>query len=239
VKRMHAHVSGNPQTLEWLTPPGLVQALGPFDLDPCAPAEGRRVWPTAALHYSLPQDGLKLPWEGRVWCNPPYGKELERWVERMAHHQNGIALIFARTETQAFNRWIWPMASAMLFLEGRIRFHRPITGEQYRDGGAPSVLVAYDRDGIRNAAAIKDAGIPGAWLDARRGLVMVPAAVWSTWRDRVLGHLRRMGSATLGQVYEAIAADPNVPAANNHVQAKVRQTLYLHAQRDGERWRAA
>ncbi len=238
MKRMHAHLAGRSIADEWLTPPELVRALGPFDLDPCAQPPERRQWRTAAEMYSLPQDGLSLPWEGRVWLNPPYGKVLEAWMERMAQHQNGVALVFARTETQAFNRWIWPLASAVLFVEGRIRFHRP-DGTQFRDGGAPSVLVAYDAPyKLRNAAALQDADIAGAWLDTRRGLVMVPQAPWATWRDRVLGHLRSMGRATLQQLYQVIAKDATVPKSNRHVEAKVRQTLYLYAKREGDLWAA-
>lgn len=54
---------------EWLTPPEILRALGEFDLDPCAPVV--RPWETAARHYTVQDDGLALPWEGRVWCNPP------------------------------------------------------------------------------------------------------------------------------------------------------------------------
>lgn len=56
---------------EWLTPPEIIKALGQFDLDPCAPVV--RPWDTAERHYSIKDNGLMLPWSGRVWCNPPYG----------------------------------------------------------------------------------------------------------------------------------------------------------------------
>lgn len=54
---------------EWLTPPSIVEKLGPFDLDPCTPVN--RPWNTAREHYS--SEGLYRPWKGRVWLNPPYG----------------------------------------------------------------------------------------------------------------------------------------------------------------------
>lgn len=49
----------------WLTPRHIIEALGPFDLDPCA-APSPRPWPTAAVHYDITQgeDGLMLPWGG-------------------------------------------------------------------------------------------------------------------------------------------------------------------------------
>ena len=79
---------------EWLTPPEIIHALGCFDLDPCAPVV--RPWPTATRHYTIEDNGLVQPWDGRIWCNPPYGTETGRWLARMAEHGNGIALIFAR-----------------------------------------------------------------------------------------------------------------------------------------------
>ena len=50
----------------WLTPPEIIKALGPFDLDPCA-APGQP-WTTAEHQYAPPQDGLELPWFGRAIC---------------------------------------------------------------------------------------------------------------------------------------------------------------------------
>jgi hypothetical protein len=240
VRGMGGHHSARAGTDEWLTPPELVQAIGPFDLDPCSPTPERRPWPTATVHYSEREDGLVLPWFGRVFLNPPYGSALERWMERMALHGDGVALIFARTDTAAFQRWVWPVASALLFIEGRLFFHHAITGCRADDNaGAPSVLVAYDQAGVRNLDALRDSGLSGAWLDCRRGLVMVPSAAWSTWRERVLGHLRQLGRATLNDLYAAVGQDPSVPATNHHVRAKVRQMLYRFARRDGEHWMAA
>lgn len=54
---------------EWLTPPHILEALGRFDLDPCAPIN--RPWPTADKHYTVNDKGLTQRWEGRVFCNPP------------------------------------------------------------------------------------------------------------------------------------------------------------------------
>jgi hypothetical protein len=91
------------------------------------------------------ENGLLKLWNGFVWCNPPYGRSLGVWLDRMALHNNGIALVFARTDTQAFHRHVWPFASLVLFLEGRLTFHRP-SGEPAPEGhnsGGPSCLIAY------------------------------------------------------------------------------------------------
>lgn len=133
---MTGHQSTRMGKDEWLTPPEVITALGEFDLDPCSPGE-RRPWDTAKRHYGLPQDGLLLPWEGRVWCNPPYGAEAVKWLKKLADHGNGVALIFARTETKAFFEQVWDRADALLFLRGRLTFHH-VTGEagSFNGGGA-------------------------------------------------------------------------------------------------------
>lgn len=144
---------------EWLTPPHLLAALGAFDLDPCAPIE--RPWPMANEHYTVLDNGLSKPWHGRVWCNPPYGLEAARWLERLAEHGNGTALIFARTETEMFFDWVWQRATAVLFLYGRLHFHHVDGKRAKANAGAPSVLVAY---GDANARAIHTSLIPGQFV---------------------------------------------------------------------------
>jgi len=140
---------------DWLTPPEIVRALGPFDLDPCSPLP--RPWDTAQRHYTIADNGLLKPWGGRVWMNPPYGNETERWMRRLANHGNGIALIFARTETKSFFPWVWDYATALFWIKGRVNF---FTKEGKRGGtaGAPSVLVAY---GQYNAERLKKCGFEG------------------------------------------------------------------------------
>jgi hypothetical protein len=79
---------------EWLTPPYIIKALGPFDLDPCAPI--KRPWPTARVHYTILDDGLSKHWFGRVWCNPPYGRQTFQWLGKLAAHGDGIAYLHAQ-----------------------------------------------------------------------------------------------------------------------------------------------
>ena len=128
---------------EWLTPPEIIQALGPFDLDPCAPVT--RPWQTAATHYTKRDDGLSRPWYGRVWLNPPYGNQTFQWLEKLSHHLSGLALIFARTETRGFHEQVWQKASSVFFFRGRLRFHY-VDGSRGGTANAPSVLVAYSRE---------------------------------------------------------------------------------------------
>jgi hypothetical protein len=140
----------------WLTPPHVLAALGPFDLDPCA-APSPRPWPTAARMIELPEDGFAAKWSGRVWLNPPYGSEMSRWLAKLAEHGNGIALVFARTETGMFHDHVWKRADGVLFLRGRLAFCDP-KGKPAGNAGAPSCLIAYGAD---NAAALRTCGLDG------------------------------------------------------------------------------
>lgn len=143
---------------DWLTPPHIIHSLGSFDTDPCSPIG--RPWDTAALHYTAQDNGLLKPWNGRVWMNPPYGDQTENWMRRMAEHGNGIALIFARTETKTFHPWVWKHADGLLWLKGRLRFFTK-EGKEGGTAGAPSVLISY---GSENSAALKDSGLNGHFM---------------------------------------------------------------------------
>jgi len=141
---------------EWLTPPEIVQALGPFDLDPCAPIN--RPWPTAARHFTAEDNGLIKPWEGRVWLNPPYGQETIKWMRRMREHRNCIALICARTDTRTWHECVWGVADAILWLRGRLTFFNVDGTRPKNTLGAPSVLIAYGRE---NAGRLHLCGLQG------------------------------------------------------------------------------
>lgn len=141
---------------EWLTPPELIKSLGEFDLDPCAPIN--RPWEMAKRHFTIMDNGLSQPWEGRVWLNPPYGRETFKWIERLSEHPDGgIALIFARTDTKGFHREIWNKAHGVFFLEGRINFYK-VDGTKSDRANAPSCLVAYNE---KDCNAMADSGLAG------------------------------------------------------------------------------
>jgi len=140
----------NAATHVWLTPPEIKDPLGPFDLDPCAAPEPRP-WPTARYHITLPDNGLDAVWFGRVWLNPPYGAHASAWIEKLAAHNNGIALLFARTETRMFRDHVWSKAAGLLFLDGRPHFHHPDGTRAKGNSGGPLVLIAY---GAANAVEL-------------------------------------------------------------------------------------
>ena len=112
---------------EWSTPQWLVDAMatefGPFDLDPAATVSNAR----APAHFTREDDGLSQPWHGRVWLNPPYGRQLTRWLAKaQAEAAAGraeivVCLVPVRTGT----RW-WAEAvrdaALVLFWPARIKF---------------------------------------------------------------------------------------------------------------------
>lgn len=154
------HQSASAQTTTWLTPPHIIEALGgagSFDLDPC----GHPGWVTARRAICLPEDGFVADWSGRVWLNPPYGRETFDWLDRLADHGRGTALTFARTETSGFFRSVWSRASALLFLEGRLHFHRSDGSRAEANAGGPSVLIAY---GDEDAEVLRRCGLAGAFV---------------------------------------------------------------------------
>ena len=157
---MNVLFEGNTKTGkdEWLTPPPIINALGNFDLDPCSPVI--RPWNTAKNHFTINDNGLLQTWVGRVWCNPPYD-DLENWLRKCANYKNCIALTFARTDTKVFHKYVFPHAHALFFLQGRLSFYH-VNGEKGGTAGAPSVLIAYDK---QNANILKNCFLQGKYVE--------------------------------------------------------------------------
>ena len=164
-KGMSGHHSAKAKTHTWLTPPHIIEALGPFDLDPCTPPE--MPWKTADRRFTKTDDGLSQDWgEDFVWMNPPYGREAGKWLKKLSGHDNGIALIFARTETQDWFNYVWPYASAILFMKGRIHFHDAEGNRADANSGAPSALIGYGLEANdRLYCAADSLKIQGAFID--------------------------------------------------------------------------
>lgn len=150
-------------TDEWYTPKEIIDALGEFDLDPCAPM--RPLWRTARVMYNKEQDGLKQKWEGRVWLNPPYSRPtIEHFITRMVEHNNGIALLFNRLDNKMFQDVVFPKAKGILFMKGRIKFHRE-DGTIGESPGCGSILVAF---GEENAETLRSSNIEGRYIQVNQ-----------------------------------------------------------------------
>lgn len=138
--KMDVHYSS--ETPEWYTPPDIidrvVDVLGAIDLDPCSNSHDTPNVP-AAHHFTQADDGLAQWWQGRVYMNPPYGRALADWINKLhreyrtGHVTEAIALVPSRTDTQWFRQLRdYPRC----FVWGRLRFSGMETGAPF-----PSMAV--------------------------------------------------------------------------------------------------
>ena len=131
----------------WLTPEWLLQRVrhafgGTIDLDPCTIPSN----PCAARQFiTAPDDGLMLPWNGTVWCNPPFSAAaLAKWVDKAyfeaGRHCRVLLLLPSRPETSYGQRAL-RTADAVVFLSERVAFEG-----MTRDTAVPCTLFAYGVD---------------------------------------------------------------------------------------------
>jgi phage N-6-adenine-methyltransferase len=131
---MNKEVMFSSRTDLWETPQGLFDELDAefhFDLDVCASPENAK----CERYYTTEQDGLSQDWNGVCWCNPPYGREIGKWVKKALMSSFGgatvVMLIPARTDTKWFHDYILHRAEVR-YLRGRLKF-----------GGAKTVLHSH------------------------------------------------------------------------------------------------
>ncbi len=124
---------------DWETPVEVFQELDRefgFELDVCATASNAK----CSAFFSPEIDGLRQPWRGRCWMNPPYGRDIGLWMEKAYHSSlqgaTVVCLIPARTDTRWWNEWA--MRGEIRFLKGRIRFVGALD-----DAPFPSVIVVF------------------------------------------------------------------------------------------------
>ena len=131
---------------EWATPQKLFDELNEefhFTLDPCADEFNHK----CDKFYTKEQNGLRQSWNGEiVFCNPPYGKELPKWVEKcynehIEHNITVVMLIPARTDTSYFHDYIYHN-SEIRFIRGRLKF-----SDGKNPAPFPSMIVVYRKRG--------------------------------------------------------------------------------------------
>jgi hypothetical protein len=131
--------------VEWYTPPEYVEmarlVLGGIDLDPASNkvAQG---WIKAGIYYTAEIDGMIQPWFGRVWCNPPYGRQVNKWLEKaLASYQDekaeAIILLLNRTGASWYKHLL-RQVTAVCEVDKRIAFidangHRQSSPRYYND----------------------------------------------------------------------------------------------------------
>lgn len=122
---MNSAVFYSSKTDMWATPQDFFDALDAefhFTLDACAVKENAK----CAAYYTPEQNGLDQPWTGRVWCNPPYGRNVGQWVKKAHDTASGgggfvVMLLPARTDTRWFHDYIYGKTEVR-FIKGRLKF---------------------------------------------------------------------------------------------------------------------
>jgi hypothetical protein len=165
-------------TDEWYTPSHVFAALGcEFDTDVASPGPRITPWIPAKRFITLETsgDGLRCPWVGFVWMNPPFGGRngIVPWLEKFFAHGNGIALTPDRTSAPWWQRFA-PLADSILFVAPKLKF----IGADGKPGTSPAqgtcLMAAGERavDAL-NVAQSRGLGLlchPSALPQAERGV---------------------------------------------------------------------
>lgn len=144
---------------EWETPQDLFDQLNEtykFNLDPCATPENAK----CPVYFTKELDGLKQSWvsvtgkgwidyiPGRVFCNPPYGRgTIDKWTKKAREEiENGnaeliVMLLPVRTCTRWFHEDVVPVADAVYFIRGRLKF-----GGAKNSAPFPSMVAVYTKE---------------------------------------------------------------------------------------------
>lgn len=140
---MNADVMFSSKSEMWETPQDFFDSLDDefhFTLDVCATRENAK----CARFYTKEANGLHQPWDGVVWCNPPYGREIGKWVftAAVASGVRGttvVMLLPARTDTRWFHEYIYQKDRVEIrFIRGRLKF-----GGSKNSAPFPSMVVIF------------------------------------------------------------------------------------------------
>lgn len=129
-------------SVEWSTPQDLFDKLDAqfhFDIDVCATPQNAK----CALFFTKKQDGLAQRWKGTCWMNPPYGREIKKWMEKAYKSSLGgaivVCLVPARTDTAWWHDYA--MRGAVTFIRGRLHF-----GNAKNSAPFPSAIIVFGSD---------------------------------------------------------------------------------------------
>lgn len=123
-------VHNSSESQEWYTPKAVVDsviaALGEIDIDPCSNSHKNPNVP-ATMHYTKEDDGLSKEWHGRLYMNPPYGRDVKKWVDKALSEiaagrvTEAVILVAARTDTRAFEA-LADTCRCWCAVKGRLKF---------------------------------------------------------------------------------------------------------------------
>lgn len=142
---------------EWYTPIDILEGLGLFDLDPCTSTEAINYNDSAKNYFTAEDDGLTKEWFGRIWLNPPYDN-IEAFMEKMANHNNGIALTFNRSDTKWYHNFVKGKAVGIFQIKGRLKFLDQNINIK-STAGAASILIIYGIENLKYFENYKKEGL--------------------------------------------------------------------------------
>ena len=146
---MNTELMFSSKTDDWATPQEFFDKLNKefcFDLDPCADKYNHK----CETYFTKETNGLKQSWAGHcVFCNPPYGREIGKWVEKAAEEAKKpnttvVMLIPARTDTTYFHEYIYKKDTEIRFIRGRLKFGKSKTSAPF-----PSMVVIFGKGNWR------------------------------------------------------------------------------------------
>jgi hypothetical protein len=145
------------QRQDWNTPPEVLDIIRKFariGLDPCSNARSK-----VKASASWLSGGLEVEWGGfgLVYVNPPYGRALGAWSEKIAQEALAdtemIVLVPSRTDTKWFHR-LWKRCNALCLWKGRITFEGAPSPAPF-----PSAVFYFGPNAERFRAVFEDCGI--------------------------------------------------------------------------------
>lgn len=125
---------------EWATPQEFFEQLDAefhFTLDPCSTHDNAK----CEKHYTIEEDGLSQNWGGRVFCNPPYGRELPKWVKKCYEESLKGTLVVMLIPSRTDTRWFWDFIynkAEIRFIKGRLKF-----GDGKQSAPFPSMVEIF------------------------------------------------------------------------------------------------
>ena len=136
---------------DWETPREIFDLLNSrfqFTLDAAASRSNRK----CENFISIDEDALSVPWFGRVWLNPPYGRGIGRWIQKAYEESQSnadlvVCLVPARTCTAWFHDWA--VRGRITFLRGRIKFVGAQSAAPF-----PSMLIEFYRGASPNQSGL-------------------------------------------------------------------------------------
>ena len=123
----------------WSTPQGFYENLNnefAFDLDVCAFPENAK----CERYFTPNENGLNQEWRGTCWMNPPYGREIDKWVRKAYESAlvgaTVVCLLPARTDTKWWHEYC--MRAEIRLVRGRLKF-----GDGKSPAPFPSAVVIF------------------------------------------------------------------------------------------------